>query len=62
MKIACGKINGIVARGRLDCAKGCDKNERWFAMTRSTESLREEARYTIVQPGRKARNGRVAIG
>jgi hypothetical protein len=62
LKIACSKINGIVARGRLDHAKGCNENERWFAMMRSTASLQEEVRHTIAWPGRKACNGRVAIG
>ncbi len=62
LKVACGKIDGIVARGRLDCAKSCNKNERWFATTRSTALLQEEAKHTIAQPGRKAHDGRVAIG
>ncbi len=62
LKIACGKIDGIVGRGRLNRAKGCNKNERWFATMRSTVSLQEEARHTIAQSGRKALDGRVAIG
>jgi hypothetical protein len=62
LKIACGKINGIIARGSLDCAESFNKNERWFVPTRSTASLWEEARHTIAQAGRKAHNGRVTIG
>jgi hypothetical protein len=62
LKIACGMINEIVARGRLDCTKGCDKTERWFAIMISTASLQEKARHTIARPGRKACNGRVTTG
>jgi hypothetical protein len=62
LKIACSKIDGIVARGRLDHAEGCNKNERWFAMARSTALLKEEAWHMIARPGRKACNGWVAIG
>jgi hypothetical protein len=62
LKVACNKIDGIVARGRLDRAEGYEKNERWFATTRLTASLQEGARHTIMQPGRKAYDGRVAIG
>jgi hypothetical protein len=56
LKIACSEIDGIIARGRLDHAKGCNKNERWFATTRSkalvkrkqgTQSLGREERLAM---------------
>ncbi len=45
LKIACGKINGIVTRGRLDCAKGCDK--KW-------KMVRDNEINSIVARGSKA--------